>query len=88
MMKFKEQTPGPVKGEEHTCQWLLVPAPGCEPGFMVTADLKWQRHIQMQRKAVFVGSTLPELEHRMQSPNPLASRISFSCRKPVYTGPL
>lgn len=87
MLKFKDQTLGPVKEEGYTCQWLLVPAPGCEAGFIVTADLKWQRHIHIQRKAIFMGSTLPELEHRIQSPNLLASRISSSCRKPVYTGP-
>lgn len=66
MMKFKDQTPGPVKKEEHTCQQLLVPPPGCEPGFIVTEDLKWQRHIHMQRKAIFwQDSTLPEIEHRI-----------------------
>lgn len=72
---------------EHTCLWLLVPAPGCEPKLTITADVKWQGHIQTQRKAILVGSTLAELEYRVQSPRLLASRISSSSRKPVYAGP-
>lgn len=72
---------------EHTCLWLLVPAPGCEPKLTVTADVKWQGHIHTQRKAILVGSTLAELEYRVQSPRLLASRISSSSRKPVYAGP-
>lgn len=41
----------------------------------------------MQRKAILVGSTLAELECRMQSPSLLASGTSSSSRKPVYAGP-
>lgn len=87
MMRFEGQTPGLVTEDEHACLWLLVPGPGCEPKLTVTADVKWQRHIRMQRKAILVGSSLAELECRMRSPSPLASRTSSSSRKPEYAGP-
>lgn len=86
-MKFKDQIPGPVIEEEHSYLCLLVLTPGCEPELTVTADLKWLRHIHMQRKAMLMGSSLPELAHRIQSLNPLVSKISSSAKKPVYTEP-
>lgn len=58
-----------------------------EPEHTPSAEAKWQRHIHMQRKAMLMGSTLPELQHRIQSLNPLVSQISFP-RKPVCMGPL
>lgn len=73
---------------EHTCLWLLVPAPGCEPKLTVTADVKWQGHIHTQRKAILVGSTLAELEYRVQSPRLLASRISLPPGSQCTLGPL
>lgn len=86
MMKFKDQTPGSERRGAH-----MPVAPGPSSWLWTWIHCHCRSEVakthHMQRKAIFIGSTPPELKHRIQSPNLLASRISSSCRQPVYTGP-